>query len=173
MLEGCRKFQKMATIYVLHLKNNKWYVGKTTKPVETRFEEHVKGMGSSWTKVHKPIRIEKVIKNISNFDEDKITKEYMAKYGIENVRGGTYCQNELDETEEYLLQKEIWMAQGKCTTCGEKGHYAKDCNLTEEYDHSDEESEFDNSCYRCGRDGHWASSCYAKFDINGTFIRDE
>jgi hypothetical protein len=37
----------------------------------------------------------KIIKNCSSFDEDKYVKEYIAKYGIDKVRGGSYVTNDL------------------------------------------------------------------------------
>ena len=67
------------------------------------------------------------IENVSPFDEDKITKEYMAKYGIENVRGGSYVEIELSELQTEALKIELWQAKDLCTQCGRKGHFVKDC----------------------------------------------
>lgn len=74
-------------IYVLKLKNNKYYVGKT-KSLINRMEDHLSGDGSAWTRKYKPISVEEFKKDCDDFDEDKYTKIYMGKYGIENVRGG-------------------------------------------------------------------------------------
>lgn len=77
----------MEYIYILKLKNNKYYIGKTNN-VNNRYEQHLNGYGSSWTKKYKPLSILKKILSTSPFDEDKYVKEYMSKYGIDNVRGG-------------------------------------------------------------------------------------
>jgi predicted GIY-YIG superfamily endonuclease len=113
-------------IYILKLNNNKFYVGKSFNP-EKRFLEHLSGEGSTWTKKYEPIEIETIIPNASHFDEDKYVKEYMNKYGIDNVRGGSYVKDVLDEIDKYNLKKEIWAATDCCTQCGRKGHYVKDC----------------------------------------------
>jgi len=117
----------MTKIYVLRLESGKWYVGKTSKDVKTRFKEHATGRGSAWTDLHKPVRIEKIIDNAGAFDEDKVTKEYMAKYGIDNVRGGSYVQPDLDEVQTYTVQKEIWAASDCCTNCGRHSHFVSRC----------------------------------------------
>ena len=119
-------------IYILRLQGGYWYVGKSENPMK-RFEEHMRGHGSSWTKLHKSIACERVISNASVFDEDKYTKEYMSKYGIDKVRGGTYVETELQEEQIAALQKEIWGAQDKCTRCGRGGHFVKDCYATTDY----------------------------------------
>ena len=93
-------------IYILKLKNNKYYIGKTND-VNKRFQQHVSGTGSSWTSTHEPIKILKVIENASQFDEDKYVKEYMNKYGIDNVRGGAYVSNELDEVKVQTKSEKI------------------------------------------------------------------
>jgi cellular nucleic acid-binding protein len=119
----------MATnIYILKLSSNKWYVGKSTDPIK-RYRDHVNGCGSAWTTLHKPIYIEEIVESNSPFDEDKITKEYMSKYGIDNVRGGSYVQTELSEIQKGALKIEIWAANDMCTQCGRRGHFVKDCNM--------------------------------------------
>ena len=66
-------------IYVLRLEQDKYYVGKTIN-VCKRYQLHKNGLGSEWTKLYKPIKIVKVYHDLSPFDEDKITKEYMSRY---------------------------------------------------------------------------------------------
>ena len=145
----------MSDIYILKLENNKYYVGKSADP-HKRFQEHIKGNGSTWTQKYKPIKIIKTIESTSAFDEDKYVKEYMSKYGIDNVRGGSYVSTTLDENKKELLRTELRMAEDKCTRCGRDSHFASSCyaktQLVEE----------SPKCFRCGRDGHFASSCYAK-----------
>jgi len=119
--------KKMTNIYILKLQCGKYYVGKSDN-LEKRKQEHINGTASKWTKKYKPISIEKIIPNCSDFDEDKYTKEYMHKFGIDNVRGGSYVTEELDEDQYYLIQKEIWAAKNLCTQCGRSGHFVKSCS---------------------------------------------
>jgi predicted GIY-YIG superfamily endonuclease len=113
-------------IYVLKLKEGRYYVGSSDN-VDKRYQEHLDGKGSSWTKKYKPIALEKTHKNVSSFEEDKVTKQYMSKYGINKVRGGSYVKIKLSEEETNSLKKEIRAANGECTQCGRKGHFVKDC----------------------------------------------
>ncbi len=117
------------SIYILRLQGGYYYIGKSDNPMK-RYEEHLRGQGSSWTKLHKPELCERVISSASAFDEDKYTKEYMAKYGIDKVRGGTYVETELSQKQIDCLQKEIWAAQDKCTRCGHHGHFVDACFAT-------------------------------------------
>jgi len=143
-------------IYILKLKGGNYYVGKTNN-VEKRFLEHLSGKGSAWTIKHEPIEVSQVISNASPFDEDRYVKEYMHKYGINKVRGGTYVTEELDETQEYNLKKEIWGANDCCTQCGRKGHFVKDCKATKDvygediYEEENEEVETFN-CRYCDKE---------------------
>jgi hypothetical protein len=124
----------MVYIYVLKLENDKYYVGKTTNPT-FRIETHFNENGSAWTRKYKPVKLEALIPDCDDYDEDKYTKKYMDKYGVENVRGGSFVSVELDEnTFNYLTQ----MSNGtndKCFKCGVKGHFAKNCNKNREYEY--------------------------------------
>jgi cellular nucleic acid-binding protein len=126
----------MTNIYILKLQNGKYYVGKTDN-LEKRKQQHMNGTASKWTKKYKPISVEKIIPNASDFDEDKYTKEYMHKFGIDNVRGGTYVTEELDEIQYYTLQKEIWGAKNLCTQCGQSGHFVKYCKYETDVNSND------------------------------------
>ena len=72
----------MVFIYALKLANNKYYIGKTEDPqfrLETHFSQNG---GSAWTKKHKPFQIHEIIPNQSDYDEQRVTQEYMNKYFV-------------------------------------------------------------------------------------------
>lgn len=145
---------KMTTnIYVLRLEGGRYYVGKS-EDVMSRYSQHLKGSGSAWTRKHKPVGIEKTFENVSPFQEDSITKEYMSKYGIDKVRGGSYVEVELSDFHKDALNMEIWGAKDLCTQCGRKGHWVKDCHATKDVsgnkiEYEEEEDEW--GCEYCDR----------------------
>lgn len=116
----------MLYIYVLQLQNNKYYVGKTSHP-HSRIETHFTNNGSEWTKLHKPIKLLELIPNCDHYDEDKYTYKYMDKFGIDNVRGGSYSTAVLDDCTIKQLVKISNSVNNRCYTCGKCGHYANDC----------------------------------------------
>jgi predicted GIY-YIG superfamily endonuclease len=113
-------------VYILRLSSGRYYIGKSDN-VLNRYAQHLNGTGSAWTRMYKPISLFKTIENVSSFEEDKVTKMYMSKYGIDKVRGGSYVQVDLAEFQKAALNREIWCAQGLCTRCGRPGHFVKDC----------------------------------------------
>jgi predicted GIY-YIG superfamily endonuclease len=119
------------TIYVLKLEGGNYYVGKAENP-SRRYQEHVEGKGSAWTKKWKPICVERLIPGADALDEDKYTKEMMMKYGITKVRGGSYVRLELEPQEIAFLQREFRGASDQCSECGASGHFVKSCPLLEE-----------------------------------------
>ena len=179
----------MPSIYILKLQNNKYYVGRSDN-VDKRIAEHFNRTGCEFTKKYYPIDIYKVIDNASVFDEDKYVKEYMIKFGIDNVRGGSYSNEHLDPAQLIMIKKEIWNSTNCCNKCGKNTHFAKDCK--ELYDAFGDkiegwcyvcehcEKEFINkeeckqheknckvkykknnlNCYTCGKFGHFATDCY-------------
>lgn len=116
----------MTHIYILALEDNKYYVGQTNNP-QLRIEQHCDGSGACWTVKYKPIKILQIKPSTGPFDENNTTKELMIKYGIDQVRGGSYCTEYIDEKEKELLQKELWGVDNCCIRCGKKNHYISEC----------------------------------------------
>ncbi len=82
------------TLYVLQLKNNKYYIGITAQRVEARYEQHANGTGAKWTKLHQPLGILEYY-SIGVMSEGEAvaietnkTLEYISMHGSEHVRGG-------------------------------------------------------------------------------------
>lgn len=116
----------MVFIYCLQLENNKYYIGKTNNP-KYRLDSHFCNNGGVWTKLNKPIQIIEIIPDCDDFDEDKYTIKYMSKYGINNVRGGTFSQPSLDKSTLTHLAKTIKSSTDACFNCGKKGHFSNKC----------------------------------------------
>jgi len=116
----------MTFIYVLALQSKKYYVGKTDNP-KFRIQSHFKSGGCAWTKKYKPMQIIGLFPGCDDFDEDKYTLKYMKKYGIQNVRGGSFCTISLNNQTKKCLEQMICGANDKCHLCGKKGHFVRDC----------------------------------------------
>jgi hypothetical protein len=116
----------MVYIYVLQLEQGKYYVGKTFNPRQ-RFESHFNSNGSEYTKLYKPINIIELKPDCDDYDEDKITRQYMDKYGIDNVRGGSFSSIKLDDSMLKTLKHMENGTKNKCFTCEKSGHFAKEC----------------------------------------------
>ena len=86
---------KPSYCYILRLQNGKYYIGSAFDPSK-RYSEHLKGKGSTWTKLHPPIEQIKQIKcaslGESLITEDALTLWMMVTYGKDNVRGGRWLK---------------------------------------------------------------------------------
>lgn len=174
------------TIYILQCQGGKYYVGKTQNP-NFRLEQHFHSQGSQWTIKYKPIKIVKLIEKCDSFDEDKYTRICMQQYGIDNVRGGSYCQMELVNEVKEHLEREISGAKDLCFNCKKPGHFVRQCpeykKKKEEEDNDlaywdlivkffTEDEKVEEECKKCGRRGHNQSSCYAKTSITGKLLQN-
>jgi len=135
----------MEQLYVLKLEGDRYYVGKTTD-VKKRVTEHATGNGARYTKLYKPSRVVEVRTLKSSQDENNLTREYMEKYGVDKVRGGSYSQVNLPSDTKRILETEFRGNSNACFKCGNVGHFMSACGRedsdSEEYDsdESDDES---------------------------------
>lgn len=149
----------MVYIYILECEQKKYYIGKTLNP-SFRLKDHFTSNGSAWTKKYNPIKLLELKSNQDDEDEDKITIQYMKKYGIENVRGGSFCQIKLNDENNITLKRMIKGSDDKCYNCG-GDHFIKDCpNLKNKI----------IRCERCNRKGHTYENCYASTYDDGSLI---
>jgi predicted GIY-YIG superfamily endonuclease len=183
----------MEFLYVLQLANSKYYVGKTADVIK-RFEQHKTGVGSAWTKFYPPVLLVEVRAITSPHDENNVTKDYMKKYGINNVRGGSYAQVTLPADARGVLEREFRGNDDRCMKCGVAGHFIAKCPMNEASPVEEWECEYCDRtfttkygcsvherscrppsppakkcpwCSRCGRAGHYTSVCYATRHVKG------
>jgi len=123
---SCYIQQSQKVIYILKLFEDKWYIGKTNN-LQKRLKSHYEGRGSEFTKIYKVEKLYNYFEMKSIFDEDNTVKEYMIKYGIDNVRGGSYSNVILEPETKVFLQREIYQARDLCFKCGSSSHFASKC----------------------------------------------
>jgi hypothetical protein len=147
----------MVYIYILKLKKGKYYVGKTSNP-NFRIESHFNSEGAEWTKMYKPEKLLEIIDG-DDYDEDKYTKMYMDKYGIDNVRGGSYTSIILDKETKNHLVKNSNSTNDRCFKCGKEGHYASNC-WSRKSSAAKSAAKSSKKCDICGNYGHYEVNCY-------------
>lgn len=115
------------TVYTLELQHGKFYVGKTAQPMKDRFRQHLQGTGAAWTRLHRPVRVLRAVPCTSDHQEDNTTLDMMREHGIDNVRGGVYCQPRLSLADERAAKKCIAGMRGACIRCFRTSHLANTC----------------------------------------------
>jgi|GEM_PF-3813938 len=103
--------QRIFYIYVLELKENRFYIGYTEN-YNKRFNKHNNinnNSGSVYVHKYLPIKVFKVVKIIATkweaeTYENVITIYFGSMYGYKNVRGGSFTTNEDDINENMFLE---------------------------------------------------------------------
>ena len=113
-------------IYTLKLVNDKYYIGKTEN-MNVRVPSHFNGYGSVWTSKYPCLELVESFETTNPYDEDSTTLKYMEKYGIDNVRGGQWCQIVLSSEQRNQINSSFTAGQDKCYKCNLPGHFARNC----------------------------------------------
>jgi hypothetical protein len=93
-------------LYVILLENDKYFIYCTDSTEDTKIIIECIFM-FPFTKTYKPKQIIETLYHIDEFDVDKMVKKYMAQYGINNVRGGSYQNEKLTYLQDTILKQEL------------------------------------------------------------------
>jgi len=92
------------TVYVLGLTRGRFFVGFSNNYKKT-IKNHFKKKEAFWTRLYKPISLEKVHHDAEKQDVTRYTLEYMKKYGVDHARGEPYTNVILSDAEEAEIKK--------------------------------------------------------------------
>mmetsp|Transcript_5799 Transcript_5799/g.17758 ORF Transcript_5799/g.17758 Transcript_5799/m.17758 type:complete len:128 (-) Transcript_5799:335-718(-) len=109
-MKHCRK------VYHLESTDGKHYVGRSSH-LRVRLARHFRGQASRWTEQHRPVRVVSVRKERSCGHEREATLALMAKYGVDSVRGGPWCQRVLQPRTRAALEKRVGALRQKKWAC--------------------------------------------------------
>ena len=93
-------------VFILQLEHGKYFVDCSKDP-EKAMQEHVEGLGPLWTRIHRPIDMVKRIPFQRAEELDTYVKAAMRTYGLENVRGGSYSDARLKDSDRHALHREL------------------------------------------------------------------
>ena len=109
-------------IYILRLKDDKYYVGKADN-VGDRFMLHLKG-NVLFTKKYPPEEIVYTCPRLFPSQENLFTLQMMSIFGIDKVRGGNFCQLEIDHS---VIEEKMKFYSTGCFHCQQKSHLFYQC----------------------------------------------
>ena len=89
-------------IYILLLENDYYYIGESSYFLQA-YQQHIDKKACDWTKLHRTITIFKVIQQTKEYTVDDCVVEYIKKYGIDKVRGGSFSDVVLSPKQLDLL----------------------------------------------------------------------
>lgn len=94
-------------IYIVQCSKNKYFVGSSNM-TQNAYLNHLKELvPNDWLKTYTPIKI--INKHQANYvnDEDLITIQSINKYGLNNVRGGSFSDFELTDVMVDIINKQL------------------------------------------------------------------
>ncbi len=115
------------TIYVLKLENNKFYIS-STRNIKQRMIYHKK-CPNQWIIKYPIINIHETLEgsDVGKEIENNLIKIYMAKYGINSTRGGSFTEIYLNKSQIEYLTKELNFMKTICSICYRSGHSVQEC----------------------------------------------
>jgi phosphoribosylformylglycinamidine (FGAM) synthase PurS component len=93
-------------LYVFLLENNKYFLHPSPKDYKQNLFTELEVL-YDYVTVNKPLTLIESYYIFDVIEIDKHVKEYMIKYGIQNVRGGSYIELELPEYKVKSLESEF------------------------------------------------------------------
>ncbi len=126
-------FPSLVYVYIIKLKNNKYYVKKSNILTLDSLEFN----NIEWLYYNPIINLkESKIRIFENdINEDTIVLELMQIYGVNHVRGGTFQTLNISIDNAYDILCEIKIENNKCYLCGEN-HSINKCKLKNKYDYN-------------------------------------
>lgn len=118
-------------VFVLACEKRKRYIGTYTD-IQSVVQLYNSENGPEWTKKYKPVAIERTYENVNPEEEDRVTKELMSIFGINNVRGGSYSTIELTHDQKEYLERATREIVKCSPHCKDKTHYVKECDDDED-----------------------------------------
>ena len=103
------------TFYLLLLQNGRFYAGRTQDPMKT-LQTHREGLGPAWTQIHPPQHFVEMRPNMDPATLDVYVASMMEKYGVENVRGGSWSHVRLTD-QDRMAVREAAGGQSGCVIC--------------------------------------------------------
>lgn len=126
--------QNMDSLYILELKDAHYYIGKT-KNLKQRLDTHFGRShnntykSSAWIQKWPAIKLlDDPITTYTGSTEDSVTLEYMSRYGIHKVRGGTFTQVKLASDTINIITQMLRSKKDLCFKCGQAGHFVSACS---------------------------------------------
>jgi hypothetical protein len=93
-------------IYVFQLHDNKKYVYCTdVTDIDVAMKKVIDDFDSMWIVKYNPQRVVEFYPDCDEWDYENAVLNAMAKYGIDNVRGGSYKQCDLSEDDMTIAKR--------------------------------------------------------------------
>lgn len=101
------QFYYMILLHVLSLADNKLFLHVSTTSIDNDSRIMLEcELMHDYVRKHKPLRILESVALRQDAEIDFFVKKYMKHYGIDNVRGGTYSDIELTESDKQFILRE-------------------------------------------------------------------